>query len=44
MGHCKAAFYDPQTNMIYYRNDGGSNGWDREERYEALKSYKSDYE
>ena len=42
MGHCKVAFYDPQTNMIYYRHDGGSNGWDREERYNALKSYKSD--
>lgn len=42
MGHCKVAFYDPQTNMIYYRHDGGSNELDREERYEALKQYKSD--
>ena len=42
MGHCKVAFYDPQTNMIYYRHDGGSNRWDREEKYNALKNYKSD--
>ena len=41
MGHCKFAFYDPQTNMIYYRHDGGSNGFDRKERYEALKNYTS---
>lgn len=42
MGHCKVAFYDYKTKMIYYRHDGGSNGWDRIERYEALQMYKSD--
>ena len=41
MGHCKIAFYDYKTNMIYYRHDGGSNGWEREERYETLKKYTS---
>lgn len=42
LGHCKVAFYDPQTNMIYYRDDGGSNGFDRTENYTKLKNYKSD--
>ena len=42
MGHCKIAFYDPETKYIYYRADGGSNGWDRIDNYEKLKNYKSD--
>ena len=41
MGHCIIAFYEPNTDLIYYRYDGGSNGWDREERYNALKKYTS---
>tara|TARA_B100001093_G_scaffold134321_1_gene126888 strand:- start:4955 stop:5488 length:534 start_codon:yes stop_codon:yes gene_type:complete len=41
MGHCIVAFYDPKTNMIYYRMDGGSSGHDRDERFNALKNYKS---
>jgi hypothetical protein len=42
MGHCKVAFYDPQTNMIYYRFDGGSSGWDRQYNFKNLQNYKSD--
>ena len=42
MGHCKIAFYDKNTGSIYYRADGGSNGWDRAANYENLKKYESD--
>uniref|UniRef100_A0A6C0AXI4 Uncharacterized protein n=1 Tax=viral metagenome TaxID=1070528 RepID=A0A6C0AXI4_9ZZZZ len=38
MGHCKVAFIDPKSNMIYYRHDGGSNGYDREHNYNKLKN------
>ena len=42
MGHCKVVFYDPSIGKLYYRHDGGSNGWDREASFVALKNYESD--
>lgn len=30
MGHCMVASYDPLYRKVYYRHDGGSNGYDRE--------------
>jgi hypothetical protein len=30
MGHITVISYDPELDMIYFRHDGGSNGYDRE--------------
>lgn len=39
MGHCVVCAYDPEDGRIFYRHDGGSNGWDREANYEFIKGY-----
>tara|TARA_Y100000389_G_scaffold12962_1_gene11592 strand:- start:563 stop:1084 length:522 start_codon:yes stop_codon:yes gene_type:complete len=39
MGHIQIAFYDPKTNLIMIRWDGGSSGIDREYNYNLLKQY-----
>ncbi len=39
MGHALVAFYDPQTDKVYYRHDGGSNGYEREAHYNWIKGY-----
>jgi hypothetical protein len=31
MGHVCALVYDPKVTRYYFRHDGGSNGWEREE-------------
>ena len=41
MGYVKVAFYDNRYNSILYRNDGGSNGYDRAENYENLKNFNN---
>lgn len=42
LGHCIFASYDPILNKIYYRNDGGSNGWDREINFKFAIEYIPD--
>ena len=42
MGWIKLAFYDTKLKKILYRMDGGSNGYDRIDNYNKLKSYQSD--
>ena len=44
MGHCTVATYDPLTEKIYFRNDGGSNGYDRQYNYEFAISYVPEIE
>ena len=39
MGHCIVVAYDPDSNKIYYRHDGGSNGYDREYNFNFIKIY-----
>jgi len=41
MGHIKVAFYHPKHNKILYRNDGGSNGWDRKDNYKNLINFEN---
>ena len=41
MGHVKVAFYDPRYKSIFYRNDGGSNGYEREHNYINLKNFNN---
>jgi len=36
MGHVNVYFYDPVTNTIKIRRDGGSNGYDRADNFRAL--------
>lgn len=43
MGWIKVAFYNLKLNKIYYRHDGGSNGYDRLDNYDKLKKYSKDY-
>ena len=42
MGHVKVAFYDPKLEKIFYRIDGGANGYDRIDNYNKLKTYSSE--
>jgi hypothetical protein len=39
MGHCVVVSYDPITKKIFYRHDGGSNGYEREHHYNFIKDY-----
>jgi len=39
-GFCVVASLDPSDNKIFFRNDGGNNGWAREEHWNFIKSYK----
>lgn len=41
MGHVKVAFYDPKNKSIFYRNDGGSNGYDRNDNYKNLVNFNN---
>lgn len=41
MGHVEVAFYNPKLESIYYRQDGGSNGYDRQINYNNLKKINS---
>ena len=41
MGHVKVAFYDTRYQTIFYRNDGGSNGYDRQDNFEKLKNFNN---
>ena len=39
MGHVVVCSIDPQDAKIFYRHDGGSNGWERAERWEKARGY-----
>ena len=39
MGHVAVCSYDPETDKIYYRMDGGSNGYDRDDYYKFAYTY-----
>ena len=39
MGHCVVASFDPESTKIYYRADGGSNGYDREFNFNFACKY-----
>jgi len=39
MGHVKILSCDLYTHLLFYRRDGGSNGWDREANYQDLLKY-----
>ena len=41
MGHVKVLSCDLDTHLLFYRRDGGSNGWDREANYKDLLKYDS---
>jgi len=40
MGHMVIVAFDPIDFKIFFRRDGGSNGWDRETNWEYIKTYK----
>ena len=42
-GHIVVAALDPSDDKIFFRNDGGSNGFDRSSHWEFIKSYKPLY-
>ena len=45
MGHIKVLSCDLENHLLFYRPDGGSNGWDREDNYKKILNYdKKDYE
>ena len=39
MGHCIVCALDPRDKQIFYRHDGGSNGWEREHNYNKILEY-----
>ena len=39
MGHVIVAAIDPKELTIFFRRDGGSNGWDREINWTNIKNY-----
>ena len=39
MGHCVVCSYDSKDGRIFYRRDGGSNGWDRKYNWEFISKY-----
>ena len=39
MGHIKVLSCDLNTHLLFYRSDGGSNGWDREFNFKELLKY-----
>lgn len=41
MGNVKVAFYDTNLKTILYRNDGGSNGYDRQNNFNKLKNFNN---
>ena len=40
MGHIVVCSYDPSDGKIFFRRDGGSNGYERFDRWNFIKSYK----
>ena len=42
MGHVRVAFYHPFYESILYRNDGGSNAYEREANFNNLKNMNTD--
>ena len=45
LGHIKILSCDLDNHLLFYRMDGGSNGWDREANYQKIINYdKKDYE
>tara|TARA_Y100001970_G_C14208621_1_gene845555 strand:- start:865 stop:1464 length:600 start_codon:yes stop_codon:yes gene_type:complete len=44
MGHCVICSYDPVDRKIFFRRDGGSNGYERVDNWNFIKSYKPDSE
>lgn len=40
MGHCIICSYDPIDGKIFFRRDGGSNGYERVDNWNFIKSYK----
>ena len=44
MGHCVVVSYVPELAKIFYRKDGGSNGWDRELNFKFSSDYEPDEE
>ena len=45
MGHIRVMSCDLDSHMLFYRPDGGSNGWDREANHQQIVTYdKKDYE
>jgi len=43
MGHVKVLSCDLQNHLLFYRNDGGSNDYEREFNLEQAIIYKRDY-
>ena len=39
MGHCTVCSYDPEENQVYYRADGGGNGYEREDHFSFACRY-----
>ena len=39
MGHIKVVSCDLHTHLLFIRNDGGSNGWDRDANYQDVLNY-----
>ena len=44
MGHCVICSYDSTDGKIFFRRDGGSNGYERVDNWNFIKSYKPEYE
>ena len=40
MGHIVVVAFDPIDFKIFFRRDGGSNGWDREANWAHIKTYE----
>tara|TARA_B100001093_G_scaffold236674_1_gene226778 strand:- start:145 stop:666 length:522 start_codon:yes stop_codon:yes gene_type:complete len=41
MGHIMVLSCDLRNHLLFKRNDGGSNGWDRKANYDNLLKYKT---
>jgi hypothetical protein len=39
LGHCDVCSYDPEQKRIFYRGDGGSNGFDVSRNFEHANTY-----
>ena len=42
MGHCMVASWDPETQSVWYRHDGGSNGYEQMHNFEVAKRSSPD--
>ena len=41
LGHLEILSCDLTNHLLFFRRDGGSNGWDREDNYRDLMNYKT---